>query len=111
MSLGRGAAFSDEMPSKTDIASALSKFHHVTKEALNKPAEEELDPFIAPDVCHLAPTFLVEWTACHGWLLFLTHSIWKAAAVFENVLSDLVVVQPSESESSDDVSSSVHDNL
>lgn len=110
VSLGRGTALKEEQPSSTDIAAALSKFHHITKEELNKPGEEELDPFIAADVSHLAPTFLVEWTTCHAWLLFLSHSIWKAAAMFESVLSELVI-QSSNTETLDSVLSSVHEDL
>lgn len=98
----------DEKPSSTDIAAALAKFNHVTRETLDSPSEEELDPFMAPDVCHVASTFLVEWTACHGWLLFLSHSIWKAATMIENVLTELKVAVSEPSGSSTSV---VHDNL
>lgn len=101
----------NEKPSSTDIAAALTKFNHITREALDKPEEEELDPFLAPDVCHLASTFLVEWAGCHGWLLLLSHSIWKAAAMFENVLSELKVSPASSSESSGSGTSSTHENL
>lgn len=89
VSLGKGAVLKNEQPSNTDVAAALSKFNHVTKAALDNPETEELDTLIAPDVCHLVPTFLVEWTVCHGWLLFLSHSIWKATTMFENVLREL----------------------
>ncbi|XP_034253787.1 nuclear exosome regulator NRDE2 [Thrips palmi] len=108
VSLGKGAPLKDEKPTSTDIATALSKFNHITRETLDRPSEEELDPFMAPDVCHVASTFLVEWTACHGWLLFLSHSIWKAAAMIENVLSELKVATP---ETSGGSTSFVHDNF
>lgn len=107
MSLGKGAPVNDVKPSSTDIATALSKFNHITRETLDRPSEEELDPFMAPDVCHVASTFLVEWIACHGWLLFLSHSIWKAAAMVENVLSELKVAP----QTSGGSTSFVHDKL
>lgn len=111
VSLGRGTPIKNEKPSSTDTAAAISKFNQITRETLDNPTDEELDPFIAPDVCHVAPTFLVEWTACHCWLLFLSNSIWKAAAVFENVLSEIRVLPSESSESSSDPSCSAGDNF
>lgn len=100
VSLGRGTPLKSEKPSGIDIAAALTKFQNISKEALERSAEDELDPFIAPDVCHVAPTFLVEWVACYGWLLYLSHSIWKAAAMFEDILSQLQAFTTSSSDSS-----------
>lgn len=99
-----------DTPSSTDVAAAVSKYYQIAKEAMDKPSEEELDPFIAPSVCHVAPTFLVEWIGCHGWLLFLSSSIWKAATMLEDTLSQL---QPSNLVDAEllNRASSINDNL
>ncbi|XP_039281591.1 uncharacterized protein LOC111046215 [Nilaparvata lugens] len=76
--------------SAPDVTSAADKFHHATIEVMLKLEKEG-------DICRkwrledvLRPHYSVEWTACHAYFLFLTHTVWVSAAFVEKTLERIL---------------------
>lgn len=76
-----------------DIETAINKFRHITTELFISDDDHE----IADGTENLLPDFLVDWTACYAWLLYLTRSVWEAGVIFEEALQKIPPAETSKS--------------